>query len=236
MDPVTEFFQQGIADFFKERSSESDVYLANFDKLNKLQAITGYDYWVDTIRKATSTAPSRSSTLSTRKGHAKRFRSRARPHLCLLAGGTSEFRADAEDWPGTTSTSISTSTPASRPPSQPAPAPTTRCTTLIETVKEAWAKGKQALEYLVNVLQGTPTSTNGATSRPHTRYIPLIVHVARNGGTFTNEHEKRDFLHWMYAALMWGRYSGSSETKLNVDLAALSEADPSAQLRENLCP
>ena len=33
---------------------------------------------------------------------------------------------------------------------------------------------------------------------------------------------------------MWGRYSGSSETKLNVDLAALSEVDPPAQLRENL--
>src|SRR5581483_1857769 len=47
--PVTEFFQRGLADFFSEKMNESEVYLANFDKLKRLDSLTGYSYYVDTI-------------------------------------------------------------------------------------------------------------------------------------------------------------------------------------------
>ena len=101
-------------------------------------------------------------------------------------------------------------------------------------MKTAWANGKRSLEYLVNVLRGDAYIDQSRHLKTPFALYPLIVHLARQGGTFASQHEKWDFLHWMYAALMWGRYSGSSETKLNADLTALSESDPPARLRENI--
>ena len=48
--------------------------------------------------------------------------------------------------------------------------------------------------------------------------LPLVAFLSQNETAFKNEAEKYDFLHWFYAALMWGRYSGSAETKLNADV------------------
>ena len=53
--------------------------------------------------------------------------------------------------------------------------------------------------------------------------IPLVAYLAGHDGRFRYLAEKFDFLHWFYAALMWGRYSGSAESKLNADVGVLGE-------------
>jgi hypothetical protein len=63
---------------------------------------------------------------------------------------------------------------------------------------------------------------------------PLVVYLANGEGKFADDAEKRDFLHWMFAALMWARYSGSTETKLDEDLRALKSKNPPDRLRQNI--
>ena len=46
--------------------------------------------------------------------------------------------------------------------------------------------------------------------------------------------EKKRFLYWMYAALMWGRYSGSMESAMQADLNSFSSEDPVSELLNNI--
>ena len=65
--------------------------------------------------------------------------------------------------------------------------------------------------------------------------IPLVTYLAQTDRShFDSDASKRSFLHWMYAAMMWGRYSGSTETKLQADVEALKADDAPGKLRDNL--
>ena len=105
----------------------------------------------------------------------------------------------------------------------------------IEDVKAAWPKVTKALDYVFNVLKGDAFIDNASTFPSMYVVIPLAAFFATTGrGHFDSDAQKRSFLHWMYAALMWGRYSGSTDTKLQADIEALKSADPPAKLRENI--
>lgn len=233
---VTDFFQQGIAKFFAEHNGQSEVYLANFDKLQKLDAIINYSYYVDTISEKDINAAVEIFNLVNSKGTRLSASDLALAHICAswpearqnFRQAQTELAAHHFDFGLDVYTRIAaTVTTGSGTYDSIYNAP-------IEDVQAAWAKGKQAAEYLVNVLRGDAYIDQSRHLKTPFAIYPLIVHIARSGGTFATEHEKRNFLHWMYAALMWGRYSGSSETKLNADLAALDTDDPPALLRENL--
>jgi hypothetical protein len=234
--PVTEFFRQGVAAFFAAHNSESEVYLANFDKLQKLDAIAGYSYYVDTIAEEDINRAVEIFNLVNSKGTRLSASDLALAHICASwPEARQSFRAaQAELGQHHFDFNLDVYTRIAATVATGSGTYDSLYTTPIETVQGAWAKGKQALEYLVNVLRGDAYIDQSRHLKTPFPLYPLVVHIARNGGAFSSQREKRDFLHWMYAALMWGRYSGSSETKLNADLGALSEPDPPARLRENL--
>ena len=101
-------------------------------------------------------------------------------------------------------------------------------------IEEAWNKAFHMLEYVINLLKTDAfiDSTDNLTT-PYV-LVPLIVHLTRRGGVFKGESEKKKFLHWMFAALMWGRYSGSMESSLQADLNTLSDDDPVDALLKNI--
>lgn len=101
-------------------------------------------------------------------------------------------------------------------------------------IEEAWNRVFHTLEYAVNILKTDCfiDSTDNLTT-PYV-LVPLIVYLTRQGGVFKGDSEKRRFIHWMYAALMWGRYSGSMESSLQADLNTLSGDDPVASLVNNI--
>jgi hypothetical protein len=234
--PITDFFKQGVAAFFAEHNAESDVYLANFDKLQKLDAIIGYSYYVDTIGEEDINRAVEIFNLVNSKGTRLSASDLALAHICASwPEARQSFRAaQAELSEHHFEFNLDVYTRIAATVATGAGTYDSLYATPIDAVQEAWGEGKQALEYLVNVLRGDAYIDQSRHLKTAFALYPLVVHVARNGGAFRSEHEKRDFLHWMYAALMWGRYSGSSETKLNADLAALSEPDPPNKLRENL--
>jgi hypothetical protein len=234
--PVTEFFKKGIANYFAEKNAESEVYLANFAKLQRLDAINNYLYYVDTIAEENIDEAVQIFNLVNSKGTRLSASDLALAHICASwPEARQRFRQAKEELAehnfdfglevyiriaATVATGSGTYDSLYTLP--------------IDTVQEAWSRGKQAIEYLVAILRGDAYIDESRHLKTPFALYPLIVYLARHGGVFAGEREKRDFLHWMYAALMWGRYSASSETKLNADLTALSDSNPPARLRENI--
>ncbi|MEL6353596.1 MAG: DUF262 domain-containing protein, partial [Cyanobacteria bacterium J06627_28] len=90
---------------------------------------------------------------------------------------------------------------------------------------DAWVKTERSLDYLINVL---PTHAYiDETSFLSTQYIffPLVYFLAHNNFKFPDAKTRDKSLYWLYNALMWGRYSTSSESKLDQDIRALRDTN-----------
>ena len=106
--------------------------------------------------------------------------------------------------------------------------------TPIEVIQNAWQTTRKALAYVLDILRGEG-QIDGA-SRLATPYVivPLVSYVARQGGAFLTDKEKRRFLRWLYAAQMWQRYSGSTESNLQADINVLGADDAVDALLHNI--
>lgn len=60
--------------------------------------------------------------------------------------------------------------------------------------------------------------------------IPLMArYMTQRGGKIPTQAERDKLLYWYLHTLLWGRYSGSTETVLNKDLEAIEKATPKAE-------
>lgn len=101
-----------------------------------------------------------------------------------------------------------------------------------ENHQAAWNTVRNSFEYLVNVLRHDAfVDSIGDLPTPNV-LIPLVVYLARNGSSFSDDRQKRLFLRWMFLTGLWARYSGSTETKLQRDIAALNDPAPVESLVE----
>ena len=102
------------------------------------------------------------------------------------------------------------------------------------TLQDAWEKMKPAFEHLAGVLLQEAFIT-GLDDLP-TNYvlIPATVYLARQGGRFPSDAVRRRFIRWIILAGLWARYSGSTDTKLQQDVALVSgrDLDPTHELEE----
>ena len=56
--------------------------------------------------------------------------------------------------------------------------------------------------------------------------FPLMVrYLELQGGSISNQEQRDKLLYWYIHTFMWGRYAGSTETYLNVDLEAIEDKD-----------
>ncbi len=96
----------------------------------------------------------------------------------------------------------------------------------------AWEKMQPAFEHLASVLRHE-AFISGLDDLP-TNYVlaPAAIYLARQGGQFPTDAVKRRFIRWIYLAGLWARYSGSSETKLQQDVALVAgrDVDPTHEL------
>ena len=49
-------------------------------------------------------------------------------------------------------------------------------------------------------------------------------YLVQRGGKLTDQEERDRLLFWYIHTMLWGRYSGSTESKLNTDLEAIEDA------------
>ncbi len=101
-----------------------------------------------------------------------------------------------------------------------------------ETLKTAWEKMQPAFEHLVGILRHEAYISGLDDLPTNNVLVPATIYLARQGGSFPTEAIKRRFVRWIYLAGLWARYSGSSETKLQQDVALVSgnDIDPTHEL------
>jgi len=81
----------------------------------------------------------------------------------------------------------------------------------------AWDKISKALDYLIPILQqdGLISSTNDLNT--NNVLVPIISFLVNNSNRFTGKL-KYQFLYWMFQALIWARYSGQTDQRLDKDV------------------
>lgn len=86
-----------------------------------------------------------------------------------------------------------------------------------ENYIEAWDKVSKALDYLIPILQqdGLISSTNDLST--NNVLVPIIGYLVENENRFTG-NLKYKFLHWMFLAMIWARYSGQTDVRLDKDI------------------
>lgn len=92
-----------------------------------------------------------------------------------------------------------------------------------EEFEIAWKRLHKILPHIVNVLRESAfvDSTHSFSSK-YVLYI-LIYYLHKNEGKFTSTEEANKAIYWMFNALLWGRFSGSSESYLEKDMNILKE-------------
>ena len=103
-----------------------------------------------------------------------------------------------------------------------------------DALKRAWVEMQSAFRHLVGVLRHE-AFIDGLDDLPtHNVLVPATVYLARRGGHFPTDAVRRRFIRWLYLAGLWTRYSGSTETKLQKDVAMVTgrDVDPTHELEE----
>jgi hypothetical protein len=102
-----------------------------------------------------------------------------------------------------------------------------------DKLKESWELTKKGIQKTVNFLRNTALVDSSALLPSPILLVPLVYYASRNEISETKKSEN-GFLMWFYNAAIWGRYSGSMESKLTQDLTVLSGVKPWAALLENI--
>ncbi len=91
---------------------------------------------------------------------------------------------------------------------------------------DAWSTIRDSLKYLIKILPREAFVDNLADLSTDKVLIPMAVYLSIHNKQFSLKEKKR-FFHWMYLAILWGRYSSSPETSLDKDVRIVSEnGDP----------
>jgi hypothetical protein len=88
-------------------------------------------------------------------------------------------------------------------------------------------------DYVVNVLKNDGHIPNSDYINTRDVLIPFIVYLNKQEKRLSHE-EKTQFLRWLYSAMMWSRYSGSSDTTVEHDLSLLESESPTDQLIQEI--
>ncbi len=238
--PVTEFLKYGLGEYLKAGGpipfERREFLMDFFERLVQLDAIKSYTYYLDLLGQRDMEEVIHIFNLVNSQGTRLSKSDLALSHICALwPEARQEMRSAREEFKETgfdfgldfyvrCTSSVATSSGRYEPLYQAS----------VQDIKSAWERAKKALEYLINILRFDAFIDSSANLATDMVLVPLVVYLANGAGKFQHHREQRSFLHWMYAALMWARYSGSTETKLQEDLEGLRANDPPARLRENL--
>lgn len=102
-----------------------------------------------------------------------------------------------------------------------------------ERLIEAWERAKVAIEQALQFIKHNCLIDRLSMLPTNYVLVPLAVFFDSRRSGVTNR-ETRDLQRWLYLALIWARYSGSSETTLDQDLAALGTEQPIQRMVQNI--
>ncbi|WP_372364799.1 DUF262 domain-containing protein [Candidatus Uabimicrobium sp. HlEnr_7] len=92
-----------------------------------------------------------------------------------------------------------------------------------EELKLVWKRVIRSLDYLVHVLSEHAYLRDNSVLKTRYPLFVMLHYIDQHDGKFPSDEIRDKFLFWFFQALMWGRYSGSMESKLEQDLRILKE-------------
>lgn len=103
----------------------------------------------------------------------------------------------------------------------------------LSKLKNTWELTKKGVQNTITFLKNNAFVDSSALLPSQILLVPLVYYSHKNNLCETQEIEK-GFLYWFYNAAIWGRYSGSMETRLTEDLLAFSTQKPWIKLVDNI--
>ena len=102
-------------------------------------------------------------------------------------------------------------------------------------LENGWNKLVKILDYLLTILPQKAFVNSTDDMNTTNALIPLVTYLSMNGGIFVDDKTIRNALNWLYAALMWARYTGQTDQRLEADVQlVVREAEPWDALRGNI--
>ena len=99
-----------------------------------------------------------------------------------------------------------------------------------EDYKEAWDGLVKILNYLIPILKQSAYISSSKDISTNNVLVPLVAYLSKNSGSFEPAF-KNHFLYWMFLALIWRRYSGQTDQRLDKDVyLAINSLQPVADL------
>lgn len=94
-----------------------------------------------------------------------------------------------------------------------------------EELMDGWKRLTKVLDYLVNILpqHGYIHSTEDLNTT--NVLVPLVVYLANNDSKFPNQKEMNKFIHWIYVAHTWSRYTSQTDQRLDHDVSIVLRSD-----------
>jgi hypothetical protein len=102
-----------------------------------------------------------------------------------------------------------------------------------DTLIESWELVDDVLDYLANFLTNEAMIPDSSYINTRAVLIPLITYLSQNEVRMTRK-EKDAFRKWLYSAMMWRRYSRSTDSTLDKDLSLLGGPHPVDNLMEEI--
>lgn len=97
-----------------------------------------------------------------------------------------------------------------------------------------WKKLNKLLPYIINVLRDNAfIDSSDSYSSYYVLYV-LVFYLSRNDLRFESNEEANKAIFWLFMALLWGRFSGSSESYLEKDMNIIKETNSIDALIEDL--
>jgi hypothetical protein len=92
-------------------------------------------------------------------------------------------------------------------------------------LKAGWEKLTRILDYLVTLLPGQAHIQSTEDLNTTNVLVPAVAYLARHNNKFGSDREMRRFVHWMYAASVWSRYTSQTDQRLDHDISVIHRSD-----------
>ncbi|MCD6502031.1 DUF262 domain-containing protein [bacterium] len=90
-----------------------------------------------------------------------------------------------------------------------------------EEIRYGWDKLSKYIDYLMMILPKHAFVHSSEDLTTTNVLVPAVVYLSQQNGKITSDRELRRFIHWMYAAMAWARYSGQTDQRLDHDISII---------------
>ena len=94
-----------------------------------------------------------------------------------------------------------------------------------DELQQGWALLTRILDYLVTLLSGYANIHSTEDLNTTNVLVPAVVYLARHDVKFGSDRTMRHFIHWMYAANTWARYTSQTDQRLDHDITIIQRSD-----------